>query len=124
VSSAYYAVFHALSKLCADALVGWGKAWDVYVPIYRSLEHTSFKRVQKLDPKKAMLSADAHRLLEIAIELQGQRHLADYDPQPFNMGRKEVLDTIDQAKEAIRIVSALPRDDQLKLPVHLIAKFR
>lgn len=49
VSTAYYALFHALAGLCADELIGWDKPWSVFTPIYRSLDHGAVKKyfVQK-----------------------------------------------------------------------------
>lgn len=46
-STACYAVFHALARMCADAFVGWSKPWNVYAPVYRSLEHGAAKKFFK-----------------------------------------------------------------------------
>ena len=124
VSAAYYAVFHALAALCANTLVGYQRPWSVYVPMYRSLDHGSIKRVQRSDPRKAFLSTDCHRVLDIAVQLQDRRHVADYDPQPGQFGRYEVLDDVARAREAVRLLASLPFDDRMRLSVHLIAKQR
>ncbi|MGA8172582.1 MAG: hypothetical protein WB816_17365 [Methylocystis sp.] len=44
VATAYYAVFHALAKMRADRLIGFSKPWDVYTPIYRSIDALTKKQ--------------------------------------------------------------------------------
>lgn len=39
VSTAYYALFQALCKTCASRLVGDDAPWEIYTPIFRSLDH-------------------------------------------------------------------------------------
>jgi hypothetical protein len=122
VSSAYYALFHALAGLCADKLVGFSKPWDVYVPIYRSLDHGRAKDVFK--------RISSHRGPGVAIIgqtfilLQERRHTADYDPFPFPFGRAETLDLIDQSRQAIVQISKLADEDRVFVATQLIARTR
>lgn len=122
ISSAYYALFHALAKLCADKLVGFGNPWDVYSPIYRSLEHGRAKDVFK--------RIASHRGSGVAIIgqtfilLQERRHTADYDPSPFPFGRAETLDLIEQSKQAITQVGGLSDEDRLFVATQLVARTR
>ncbi len=82
VSTAYYAVFHALAKTVADSLVGSkkltrpNKAW---VEAYRGLGHGNCKdactRAQKIEfPQEILDFSDSF------IQLQEARHHADYNP--------------------------------------------
>ena len=82
ISSSYYAMFHALARTCANALVGKtpsrrpNKAW---VEVYRGLSHgicqRACKRASQVDfPGSVKNFADAFQ------QLQEQRHRADYDP--------------------------------------------
>jgi hypothetical protein len=81
ISTAYYALFHAVAKDCADRLVGVGgsrsdKAWR---HTYRALNHgeakTACKQLRGLRfPPGLVQVGDAFRTL------QEQRHNADYDP--------------------------------------------
>lgn len=80
VSSAYYAAFHALAGLCADALVGASQPWDVVSPIYRSLDHASIRRVFEASRQRRALGDGAVRAGETILVLQQVRHTADYDP--------------------------------------------
>jgi hypothetical protein len=83
VSSSYFAVYHALAKVVADALVGArasagpNRAW---VEVYRGLEHGRVKAMCKRArnvafPNEIKDFADAFR------QLQDARHRADCDPQ-------------------------------------------
>jgi hypothetical protein len=122
VSSAYYALFHALARLCADNLVGISKPWDVYAPIYRSLDHGRAKEVFK--------RVSSHRgsgvaiIGQIFILLQERRHTADYDPLPFQFGRAETLDLIEQSRQAIMQINALSLEDRLFIATQLLARTR
>src|ERR1700677_18967 len=45
VSTAYYALFHALADRCAKTLVtSSGSDWDTFTLVYRALDHASAKR--------------------------------------------------------------------------------
>jgi hypothetical protein len=122
VSSAYYALFHALARLCADELVGFSKPWGVHAPIYRSLDHGRAKDVFK--------RISSHRgsgvaiIGQIFILLQERRHAADYDPSPFPFGRAETLDLIEQSRQAIEQISKLPDEDRLFVATQLVARTR
>lgn len=82
ISSAYYAVFHALARTCANSLVGKtpsrrpNKAW---VEVYRGLNHgvcqKACGRASEVNFPGGILDfADAFS------QLQEHRHKADYDP--------------------------------------------
>lgn len=122
VSSAYYALFHALAALCANKLVGYSKPWNVYAPIYRTLDHGRAKDVFKR--MLAGYGADISAIGQTFILLQEQRHTADYDPSPFRVGRSETLDLIEQARQAISRLDTLPEDQRLVIATQLIARTR
>jgi len=122
ISTAYYALFHALAYLCANELVGWTKPWDVFSPIYRRLEHgrakDAFKRISgQHGPAIATIG-------RTFILLQDRRHTADYDPSPFPFGRSETLDLIEQARQAIARVLILNDEERLFVATQLIARAR
>jgi hypothetical protein len=112
VSTAYYAMFHALCRLCADQLVG-GKhektpAWQ---RVYRAIEHKTAKNA--LLRKEV---TDLHPILTtfgvtFAI-LQDKRVAADYDPVSFAIYFDETNSLVDQADSAIK--SLYDIDDDLK----------
>jgi hypothetical protein len=122
ISSAYYALFHAVAKLCADKLVGYSKPWGLYTPIYRTLDHGKAK-----DVFKRMLTghgADIAGIGQTFILLQEQRHMADYDPSPLRLGRAETFDLIERARQAMSRLGALSEDERLLLATQLIARTR
>ena len=127
VSTAYYALFHALAYNNVDALLGWGMQsphyWKMVSPIYRLIEHGPAKnalaRISTVHPQADIFI----RIGSAFAELQKQRMLADYDPEPtFRLAAVRQL--IDTAREAIGDIRTLPRDDRRFLASQLIAKNR
>lgn len=133
ISTAYYAVFHALAYLCASTLVGWSKSWEAVAPVYRSLDHGTAKRLFERAQTRTIFGEDVAAIGNIFISLQQARHAADYDPQPLArshgetveiIGRRETEELIKRARQAIQLIQGLPADTRLLLAVHLIARQR
>jgi hypothetical protein len=123
VSSAYYAVFHALCFVCAGQLVGWSKANDLLEPVYRMLDHGSIKN--RLTGKEAAAMAPA--ILEIGSrfkDLQEARHEADYRTPALEVSHDRTLRQIAKAREVIDLLEALLPEDRLKLAILLVTKAR
>lgn len=123
LSTSYYAVFHALAKLCADELIGVTRAkTNPWRQVYRALEHGLAKNalnqnvVQSLDPA-AKIFADAF------IDLQEKRHTADYDPK-FRVGRKVTRGYIQQAKKAIAALDGLNSEQRRVMATAVLLKSR
>ena len=83
ISSAYYAVFHALARTCANSLIGRNpsqrpnKAW---VEVYRGLNHGTCR--QACEQANAVAFPDCIKEFADAFhQLQEYRHKADYDPE-------------------------------------------
>ena len=117
VSSAYYALFHALCAVCAASLVG-AKPWRHYTPVYRSLEHRKTLDGLKGSGSRLMAVAGAFK------NLQDKRHEADYSPEPFSLNRGDTLDLIEVAAQAIDALDALTADEKLALAIKLVVKPR
>ena len=94
VSTAYYALFHAILRRAADDFVGSDRRHSAsYALVYRSFAHQRMKDVCEGINKARLKSAyqdhlkrvtvgDPMRFMATAfIELQEARHGADYDPQ-------------------------------------------
>ena len=125
VSTAYYALFHALAKDAADMLVGSvrtnrsNKAWS---QAYRALEHGFAKN----GCKQARNLGFTHFLTICAdafVELQELRHAADYDPD-MRFGRDETLALVRKAEEAIASLEQASKKDRRAFAVHLLLKRR
>jgi uncharacterized protein (UPF0332 family) len=124
ISTAYYALFHALAKDAADLLVGVGpnrpdKAWS---HLYRSLQHG--------DAKAACVAvltmnfpAQIKDCAEIFIELQRLRHDADYDPDQQYV-RADAQEAIKYAEDAIAALKSAPKRDRRAFAVQLLHKKR
>lgn len=83
VSTAYYAMFHALAKCGADSLVGSAGAQrsdEAWKQAYRALDHGF---VRKACDKKDIFTKFPSEIQDFAnlfLEMQVKRHKADYDP--------------------------------------------
>lgn len=124
VSGAYYALFHALGKLCADELIGVTKANTLpWVRVYRALDHGFAKNalnqnvIQALDPA-AKTFADAF------IAFQEKRYTADYDPQPFPFRRRATSGYVQQARIAIAALDGLNSEQRRVMATVVLLKSR
>ncbi len=105
-STAYYAVFHALCRLCAVSLIGTRKntriAWR---QVYRAVEHGCTKKqcAAKLLEDRGF-PPPVRDFCAAFVQLQEKRHKADYDPSAkFRV--KDVEQDIEMAEEAIEAIS-------------------
>ena len=85
ISAAYYAMFHALARCCADTLVGSTparrsrRAWR---QTYRALEHRFAKNQCANQSVMGRFPPQIQDFGELFVEMQRLRHIADYDPDP------------------------------------------
>jgi uncharacterized protein (UPF0332 family) len=124
LSTAYYALFHSLAKMCADELVGVKQVGtEPWVRVYRALAHRAAKDalnqniVQRLHPA-AKAFADAF------IELQEKRNTADYDPKSFPFGRRATKGYIQQARTAIASLAQLDSEHKRLIAAVVLFKSR
>ena len=112
VSSAYYAMFHALCRSNADAIVGRrdsavsSLAWN---RTYRALDHRQAKN--RLERVKQQLPIQARNFAIRFAILQDLRHSADYDPDS-TFERVEVIYLLDTANTAIEDFMRMPGNDR------------
>lgn len=112
VSTAYYALFHALARDCADLLVGTGetRSEPAWAQVYRTLEHGVAKNSCKAAASRGFPSSIVS-FADTFVVLQEERHRADYDPL-VRYVRAEVLVLIDNCEQAIRDLASAPRSDR------------
>lgn len=128
ISTAYYALFHAVCRLCVAKTVGTPRStrhWEIVTPILRSVDHAAGRKVFARfagDPT----ASDPLRVLSRAfLELQAARIAADYDPGPQHRAtRRDAFDLLDQARSGLQALSGLANDEGLLLSVQLITKQR
>ena len=102
ISTAYYAMFHALATSNADCIIGTPRdaigrhAWD---RVYRGLEHGAAK--VQLQQDQQLFSPSIRQFADTFSQLQDMRHQADYNHAAiFSLGLANTW--IDRAEEAIR----------------------
>jgi uncharacterized protein (UPF0332 family) len=121
VSTAYYAMFEALSQECARSFVG-KKNCKAWYQVCRSLEHTFAKSQCKRATQKSFPSGVQAFAYSFA-RLQEDRHIADYDHSSF-FTRAEVLLKIQEAEIAIQKLKSAPRFDRRAFAVWVMFKTR
>ena len=81
VSTAYYAAFHALTASNAEVLTGTltdQLTTDAWIRIYRRLDHGHAR--EQLRQNRHNFSAQARTFADLFVDLQNERHNADYNP--------------------------------------------
>jgi hypothetical protein len=125
VSTAYYAAFHALLKVCADALgPDLERDSDEYARLYRALDHGPLKNAFQISgPLRTVESL--RRLGSLIVPLQSARMQADYAPPRVGFYQTaEASDFVAQAREIVALIAGLSREERAILAVHLIFKDR
>jgi hypothetical protein len=124
LSTTYYAVFHALAKMCADELIGVTQVGsDPWVRVYRALDHGAAKNALN-QPAIHALDPAAKAFSLAFIELQERRHTADYDPRPFPFGRKATQGYVRQARQAIASLNRLTSEQRRIVATAVLLKSR
>lgn len=124
VSTAYYALFHAMAKNAADTVVGSGlnRAERAWVQVYRSMDHgfakNACKEVRNLGfPDGLIACADEF------VSLQEARHSAYYDPT-YSLSRAEALTWVERAELAIKKLKGCDLTDRRAFAVQVLLKRR
>lgn len=123
VSTAYYALFHKVSRAAALRFMGPDQENSAgYIMIYRSFDHRHMKTVcQALQAstlkerfrnhlRRNAVSQDMRDFAEVFPELQEARHLADYDPAVAFLP-EQVSALIDSATAAITAFDRVAPDE-------------
>ncbi len=113
ISSAYYAVFHAILTDLADQFIGRDqRKSSCYALAYRHIDHRQLEslshQVIKQTPEKRYLpfmpdggfDDSIRKFASLTIELKGDRNSADYDPSRW-VGITDARLAIAQARDAI-----------------------
>lgn len=122
VSTAYYAVFHALCFLCADELVRWSRSEEID-PIYRSVEH-GFASKMLASKRAAAIGAPVLRIGAAFTDLQKRRHASDYMPPGLRIPLGWATETIELAKQTITAIEQLGDVERRRIAILLIARPR
>ena len=112
ISTAYYAVFHALSASNAELIAGLplsGMSSHAWERVYRRLDHG--RAQNNLRAALPYLSPSGAEFARTFIELQGLRHEADYDPN-FSITHTKARNMIALAENAIRDFVQLAEEER------------
>ncbi len=105
LSTAYYAMFHALCWNCADSFIGTAnaatRAQSAWRQAYRAVEHGRAKNQCKNNAVMGRFPAEIQDFANQFVDAQERRHEADYDPFS-KFTRHDVLIAIDAANTAIK----------------------
>lgn len=113
MSAAYYAMFHALAKECADIIVGKSSNHpNTWVQVYRALDHRDANRACKAMGTKKQFPPTIRSFAATFVAMQAHRHTADYDPS-FGFVRAAVNTSIAEAEQAIKDLRLSPRVHRL-----------
>ena len=117
VSSAYYAVFHALAEAITGAIVDGASEPQLHATAYRSWDHAQVG--------KALVNSgevEALKLIGAAFErLKAARERADYDPR-FTFDPGEVHDLLSEATDAVEKIENLAKPDRTRLLIAAISR--
>lgn len=124
VSTAYYAVFHALAKTCAETLLPNARQGsDEYRRVYRALDHAPLRNALNQPP--ATGHAVLKRIGPIILLLQNERHNADYlPPEKSLFPEADVRRLIAQARFVANEIESLDQSGQVLLVTCLLFKER
>jgi hypothetical protein len=126
VSSIYYALFHTLAAYGTDLLVGRTKdlrsepAWR---QAYRALEHGKARNQCRRKEYIAKFPGAVEDFATLFVHMQRLRHLADYDPDA-SFSRSEVLQWLDDSRDAIHDLNRVPDKDLRAFAVYLLLPMR
>ena len=126
VSTAYYAVFHALCRSNAETLIGTtttAQSTDPWVHAYRALDHGSAKELLGKYRLKSNIHTDIRAFATAFANFQEQRHDADYDPRKV-FTRPEVARLIDRMETAVSAFWNAPPSDHRELAAYLLLSTR
>jgi hypothetical protein len=114
ISAAYYGVFHATITAAADQVVGVvSRSTNRYALVYRSVDHSRLRalceqaRKGDLPPKLVPhapaegFGAEISAFAAAVLDLQQQRHSADYDPL-IRVNTSNAVAAITLARAALR----------------------
>ena len=120
VSTAYYAVFHALAKSCSTSILSDEDFGSVdFERVYRTLDHAQLATAFNRDPLRQIDTI--RRIGEIVVRLQSERKRADYLPPTRNVFSVSQVNTLlGQAREAVHAIDALGDEERRTLAVWLL----
>lgn len=128
ISTAYYALFHALANCCADMLAGSTRAnrsQRAWRQTYRALEHGHAKNQCMNQSIMSRFPPEIQGFGEVFTGIQALRHIADYDPDPeLAFTRSGALRFIEQSEQVIHGFENAPANDRRAFAIYVLLRLR
>ncbi len=124
ISSAYYAMFHALANSNANTLIGVSPQFrhrPAWIQTYRALEH-GFAKGQ-INRGLTEFPLEIQDFGATFVLLQDQRHRADYNPDG-EFTRAGTVRLINRAEVAISAFEAAPLMERKTFAAHVLFRMR
>ena len=124
VSTAYYAMFHALAASNAECLIGTPQGAlgeHARLRAYRSLDHREARRNLKQD--RHLFSPPVQRFIDTFGELQDARHAASYDPSRV-ITLSEAVNWIGRAETAIHEIMGVDQSERSAMAIQALIRRR
>lgn len=124
-STAYYALFHALARCCADSLVGGPSAQrskPAWRQVYRALEH-GFSKNACQHGAISRFPQEIQDFANMYVQMQDKRHTADYDPDAKSF-KSAVMNDIAAAEVAIDDFTSTSLKDRRAFAAFVLFKHR
>lgn len=120
VSTAYYAMFHALANSNADLTEGNETPANQanWTRTYRSLRHVRAASILQKWPH--LFGQQVQNFAVVIDAMKAQREEADYNPDA-TFSVRQVLNSINRAEQAITAFSSAPHQDRAMVTVATLA---
>ena len=126
VSTAYYAMFHALARSNANLLVGGtgaARSDEAWRQAYRALEHGFARNACMNSDMVSKFPKEIQNFANAFVTMQEKRHKADYDPiERFT--KSAVQQDIDLAEQTITDFGLASTKDRRAFAAHVLFKSR
>ena len=125
VSTAYYALFHALAACAADTLIGPNSASRIeplWLQTYRTLEH-GYAKERCQGAMMGLFPLEIREFAQQFVDMQGQRHDADYNPG-VTFTRSEVRRFINESERRITRFESAPEQARRAFAVYVLFRLK
>jgi hypothetical protein len=123
ISSAYYAVFHALAQMCSDAFLPDSRSDEEVLRIYRALDHGQLRTA--LIHNSIKNHGLFGRIATSVVELQQERHKADYLPPDVGLfPLEDARALVERAKLVVSEIRNMDAGHRRLLATHILFKER
>lgn len=126
VSTTYYALFHCLADCCANMLAGsspTSRSQPAWRQTYRALQHSTARNRCRRQDIMRRFPPEIRSFARLFVEMQGQRHSADYGPDAV-FDKFQVLQDIDDTEAAINRFNEAPRQDRRAFAIYVLLDIR